>query len=61
MARHFACLQFTVGGPAVEGEWASAAVAAGRYTEWVGFYGSRPSVLIRLIEETEDRCWLRRT
>ncbi|ELP69508.1 hypothetical protein PV735_46655 [Streptomyces turgidiscabies] len=50
--RHLARLQFEADGPAVEGEWIVPATAQDRYTEWVGLYGTGPTVVIQLIEET---------
>lgn len=51
MSKHIVRLQFTADGPAVEGEWSAPGTALGRYTEWVGLYGTNPAVVIRLIEE----------
>ncbi|MBZ4016622.1 hypothetical protein [Streptomyces purpurogeneiscleroticus] len=51
--KYVARLQFTPDGAAVEGEWTAAATAEGRYTEWVGRYGSNPTVMIQLIEDTD--------
>ncbi|MGW9024515.1 hypothetical protein ACWGQ5_09820 [Streptomyces sp. NPDC055722] len=53
--KHLATLQFEVNGPVVEGEWTSAVTARDRYTEWIGLYSKNPDVVIRLIEETDDR------
>lgn len=54
-------LQFTPGGPVVEGEWAASATAETRYTQWVGLYGTGPNMVIRLIEETDGRRRVRKT
>nr|WP_063826193.1 hypothetical protein [Streptomyces antibioticus] len=51
MASH--SLQATA--PAVEGDWGIADTAEARYTEWVGLYGTNPTVEIRLIEVTDGR------
>ncbi|WP_405633893.1 hypothetical protein [Streptomyces sp. NBC_01174] len=53
--RYLARLQFTADGPAVEGEWDVPGPAQDRYTKWVGLYGARPTVVIRLITETGGR------
>lgn len=58
--RHLARLQFRVDGPAVEGEWTVPGTARDRYTEWVGLYGTGPTVVIQLIEETDGRERVRR-
>ncbi|WP_206282267.1 hypothetical protein [Streptomyces rhizosphaericus] len=59
--KYLAALQFERGGPAVEAEWTIPDTAQDRYTEWVGIYGTRPSVVIRLIEETDGRRRVRET
>lgn len=59
--KHIARLQFTRDGAAAEGEWTVTATARMRYREWVGRYGSDPTVMIRLIEETAGCECIRRT
>ncbi|MCQ8194650.1 hypothetical protein [Streptomyces rugosispiralis] len=61
VTKHLARVQFAVGGPSVEGEWAVPGTAQDRYTEWVGLYGTNPDVVIRLIEETDGRRRVRKT
>lgn len=53
--KHLATLQFEADGPAVEGEWIDDSTARRTYRDWVGLYGSNPSVVIRLVEETGGR------
>ncbi|KIZ15645.1 hypothetical protein SNA_25860 [Streptomyces natalensis ATCC 27448] len=53
--KYFATLQFEANGPTVEGEWTDGTTAWRTYRDWVGLYGSNPSVVIRLIEETDGR------
>lgn len=47
-------LEFRPGVPAVTGEWTDADVAHRTYRSWVGLYGSRPQVVIRLVEQAPD-------
>lgn len=53
--KYVATLQFKEGGPAVSGDWTSDITAMRTYREWVGLYGSNPSVVIRFIEEADGR------
>lgn len=52
-AKYLARLQFEEGGPAVTGEWVDDTTARRTYRGWVGLYGSNPSVVIRLIEDSD--------
>ncbi|WP_431776291.1 hypothetical protein [Streptomyces cucumeris] len=61
VTKHLARLQFATAGPAVEGEWTVPGTAQDRYTEWVGLYGSKPNVVIQLIEEADGRRRVRKT
>ncbi|MFE7243724.1 hypothetical protein [Streptomyces sp. NPDC057580] len=61
MTTYLAILQFEAGGPAVTGEWTDEVTALRTYRGWVGLYGSNPSVVIRLIEETGGNRNLLRT
>ena len=58
--RHLARLQFEPGGRVVEGEWAVPGTARDRYREWLGLYGTVPTVLIQFIEVTDGREHVRR-
>lgn len=54
-------LQFTEGGPPTTGEWAVEDTARRTYRRWLGLYGSQPTAVIQLIEETvEGRRVLRK-
>ncbi|MGO4418069.1 hypothetical protein AB4Z54_04710 [Streptomyces sp. MCAF7] len=59
--RHLARLQFEEDGPAVTGEWTDDATALRTYRDWVGLYGSQPTIVIQLIEETGGVQHARRT
>lgn len=54
-------LRFTARGPSLDGAWNDPDTAQARYTQWVGLYGSSPTVMIQLIEETAGREHVRRT
>lgn len=54
-------LQHTEGGPETVGEWAVEDTARRTYRRWLGLYGSQPTAVIQLIEETaEGRRLLRK-
>ncbi|MEU7028923.1 hypothetical protein AB0A60_19810 [Streptomyces sp. NPDC046275] len=53
--RYLTVLRFEEGGPAVTGEWTDDATALRAYRGWVGLYGSKDSVVIRLIEVGDGR------
>ena len=54
MTQYCVKLQFEAGGPAVAGWWSDEATARRIYRDHIGLYGSDPSVVIRLVEETAD-------
>lgn len=47
-------LQHTEGGTATMGEWAVEDTARRTYRRWLGLYGSQPTAVIQLIEETAE-------
>ncbi|MES4909639.1 MULTISPECIES: hypothetical protein [unclassified Streptomyces] len=59
--KHLCRLQFEMNGLVVEGEWAVTGTAQDVCTEWVGLYGTSPTVAIQLIEETDGRRRVRKT
>lgn len=59
--KHLCRLRFETDSPVIKGEWTVPGTAQDRYTEWVGLYGTHPSVVIQLIEEADGRRRVRKT